>query len=63
MYIKEAPFLSVLLKRPMLLGQSKTSAKTKAIQDEDIPVKILKENVNFFGEYICMFYNYAITTS
>ena len=47
----------------MLLGQSKTSAKTKAIQDEDIPVKILKENVNFFGEYICMFYNYAITTS
>ena len=35
----------------------------KAILDDDIPVKILKENVDFSTEYICIFYNNAITTS
>ena len=35
----------------------------KAIQDNDIPIKILKDNFNFFADYIYIFYNYAITTS
>ena len=25
----------------------------KAVQDKDIPVKKLKENVEYFAEYIC----------
>ena len=49
MYIKEAPFLSVPLKSSMLLGKPKTSTK-KAICRDDVPVRILKENVNFFTE-------------
>ena len=57
MHITEIPFLSVLLERSMLLGKSKTSAKN--VEN----VKILKENVNFFMEYVCIFYNHAITTS
>ena len=65
MHIKEAPFLSVLLKRSM---KSKTSAiknlcKNEVIHDDDIPAKILKEYLNFFAEYICSVYNNAIPTS
>ena len=29
----------------------------KAIQNTDIPVKIIKENVDIFGSYICHFFN------
>ena len=46
-----------------VIREIKNLSKEKAIQDDEIPVKILKENVNFFAEYICIFYNYAITTS
>ena len=46
-----------------VIREIKNLSKKKAIQDDDIPVKILKENVNFFAECICIFYNYAITTS
>ena len=46
-----------------VIREIKHLSKRKAIQD-DIPVKILlKEGVNFFAESICIFYNYAITTS
>ena len=38
-------------------------SKKKAIQDDGIPVKILKENVSIFAEYICTFCNHTITTS
>ena len=31
--------------------------KRKAIQNTDIPVKILKENAEIFGSYICHFFN------
>ena len=41
----------------------KNLSKKKLIQDEDIPVKIWIENVNFFAACICSFYNYAVTTS
>ena len=46
----------------MLLGKSKASTE-KAIHDDNIHVKILKENVNFFAEHISVFYNNAITIS
>ena len=52
--IKQAPFLSLPLKRPVLLGKSETSTKESNHYD-DISVKILKENVNFLAEYISIF--------
>ena len=36
---------------------------SKAIQDSDIPVKILKENAEFFAEQICCQFNEAIYSS
>ena len=48
MHIKETPFLSVLLKKLMLLELSKISAKRKRFR---ISVKKLKEKVRFFAEY------------
>ena len=38
------------------------SAK-KAVQDTDIPVKVLKENAEFFAEQICRQFNEAICSS
>ena len=35
----------------------------KAVQDTDIPVKILKENTKYFAEYICLQFNEAICAS
>ena len=35
----------------------------KATQDSDIPVKVLKENADFFAEYLYMFFNEAIESS
>ena len=35
----------------------------KAVQDTDIPVKILKDNAEFFAEYIYLQYNEAIRSS
>ena len=32
----------------------------KAVQDTDIPVKILKENTEYFAEYICVQLNEAM---
>ena len=62
MHIKGAAFLYVLFKRSMLLGKSKASTE-KAIHDDNIHVKILKENVDFFAEHISIFYNNAMTIS
>ena len=35
----------------------------KAVQDTDIPVKILKENAEYFAEYICFQFSEAIYIS
>ena len=35
----------------------------KAVQDTDIPVKILKENAEYLAEYICLQLNEAICAS
>ena len=32
----------------------------KAIQSTDIPVKILKQNADIFGSYICHFFNVCV---
>ena len=37
--------------------------KRKAIQNTDIPVKILKENAEIFGSYICHFFNVFVDKS
>ena len=35
----------------------------KAVHDTDIPVRILKENAEYFTEYICFQFNEAICAS
>ena len=35
----------------------------KAVQDSDIPVKILKENADFFADYIYLQFNEAVDSS
>ena len=32
----------------------------KAIQNTDIPVKIIKQNADIFGSYICHFFNVCV---
>ena len=34
----------------------------KTIQSTDIPIKILKQNVDIVGDYICLFFNKCIET-
>ena len=53
-------FLYILLKRSMWLGKLKASTK-KSLYDDNIHVKFLKGNVNFFAEYIFPFPKNAIT--
>ena len=60
---KGSSFSFSTVERVDVIREIKNLSKKKAIQDDDIPVKILKENVNFFAEYICIFCNHAITTS
>ena len=36
---------------------------TKASQDTDLPVKILKENVDYFAEFICIQFNDSVNSS
>ena len=35
----------------------------KSVQDKEIPVKILKENADYFDEYICLQFNETICSS
>ena len=35
----------------------------RTVQDTDVPVEILKNNVNFVAEQICLQFNYAISAS
>ena len=46
-----------------VIREIKNLSKKKAIYLDDISNKILKENVNFFAEYIFIFCNNAITFS
>ena len=60
---KESSFSFSIAEKVNVLKEIKNLSKKKAILYDDMPVKILKENVNFFADYICVFCNYAITTS
>ena len=46
-----------------VIREIKKLNKKKAILNDSISFKISKENVNFFAEFILIFYNNAITTS
>ena len=46
-----------------VLRETKNLNKKKAIHDDDIPVKILKDYANSFAEHICIFYNNSTTSS
>ena len=56
---KGSPFSFSTVEKIGVIREIKNLSKKKAIQDDDIPVEILKENVNFFAEYIHIFYNYC----
>ena len=43
-----------------VLKQIRKLKSNKAVQDTDIPVKILKDNVEYFAEYTYLQYNEAI---
>ena len=46
-----------------VLNEIKKLKLRKAVQDSDIPVKILKENSDFFAEYIYLQLNEAVDSS
>ena len=46
-----------------VLNEIKKLKLSKAVQDSDIPVKILKENSDFFAEYIYLQFNEAVDSS
>ena len=52
-----------IVEKVSVIREIKNLNKKKVIQDNDISVEILKDNVNFFADFICTFYNYTITTS
>ena len=56
MHIKEAPFFLSPVEKVDVIREIKNLSKKKAIHDDYIPVKILKENVHYFAEYICNLY-------
>ena len=60
---KGSSFSFSTIKKVDVIREIKKLSKKKVIQDNDIPVKILKDNANFFADYICIFYNYATTNS
>ena len=46
-----------------VLKEIKKLNLNKAVQDSDIPVKILKENADFFADYIYLQFNEAVDSS
>ena len=60
---KQSSFSFSTVEKVDVIREIKNLSKKKAIQDNDVPVKILKDNVNFLADYICIFHNYTITTS
>ena len=55
-------YFSHIDKKTVLNGIKKLKF-SKAVQDSDIPVKILKENSDFFAEYIYLQFNEAVDSS
>ena len=53
-------FYFLTVDKNTVLKEIKKLNSNKAVQDTDIPVNILKENAEFFGEYIYLQFNEAI---
>ena len=45
------------------LKEIRCLSTTKASQDTDLPVKILKENTDYFAEFICIQFNDSVNSS
>ena len=56
-------FIFHKLKKNTVLKEIRRLSSKKAVQETDIPVKILKENADFFAEHICRQLNEAICSS
>ena len=46
-----------------VLKEIRGLSTTKASQDNDLPVKILKENADYFAEFICIQFNDSVNSS
>ena len=52
-----------MLNKNTVLKEIKKLNLSKAVQDSDIPVKILKENADFFADYIYLQFNEVVDSS
>ena len=46
-----------------VLKEIRGLSATKASEDTDLPVKILKENADYFAEFICIQFNDSVNSS
>ena len=56
-YENRANFFLNFVSKEDILTEIKALDNLKAIQENDIPVKIIKENYHFFAETICCYFN------
>ena len=56
-YKNRADFSFNFVSREDALTEIKVLDVSKAIQESDIPVKVIKANENFFAEAICFYFN------
>ena len=59
-YKNRANFSFNFVSKEYVLTEIKVLDVSKAIQESDIPVKIVKENKNFFAEAICFYFNKSL---
>ena len=59
-YKNRANFSFNFVSKEDVLTEIKMLDVSKAIQESDIPVKIIKANENFFAEAICFYFNKAL---
>ena len=59
-YKNIANFSFIFVSKEDVLTEIKVPDVSKAIQESDIPVKIIKANENFFGEAICFYFNKSL---
>ena len=59
-YKNRANFSFNFVSKEDVLTEIKMLDVSKAIQESDIPVKIIKVNENFFAEAICFYFNKSL---
>ena len=62
-FIKLQVLIFLALKKKQVLKEIRSLSITKASQDTDVPLKILKENADYFAEFICIQFNKSISSS